>query len=117
LIVVGIFLDLVLALFYLTYGLVVWFFSGIGLFFIGAAVVGLLVLLLVYRFTYVRIRNGDYRAARLPTLAWAIILFVTLSIVSAVLFLIAYVKLGEAVRELESPPWITSPASGVPPIK
>ena len=100
LILVGLILELLLALLYLFVGAVTLIF-GIGAFFLAAGVIGLLILYLVYVFTYRRIREGNYEGARTPTLVWTIILFLTLQIISAILFLIAYIKLGDAIRETQ----------------
>lgn len=70
---------------------------------------------LVYTLTYRRARKGDYRRARGPTLVWAVVSFVLLDVVSGILYLLAYGKLGDSVAELVGvPPSGTIPYT-VPP--
>jgi hypothetical protein len=76
----------------------------IGIFFLIAGFFGLIWLLLVYVFSYRRASDGDFEGARTPTLVFAILSFLTLSLIPAILYLIAYVKLGDAVREVSSVP-------------
>jgi hypothetical protein len=71
----------------------------IGLFFLFAAVLGLIWLLLVYFFSYRPTSEGEYERARTPTIVFAILSLLTLSLISGILYLIAYIKLGDAVRE------------------
>jgi hypothetical protein len=68
---------------------------------VGAIVV--LMLYLTYAFSYERIQRGEYEAARAPTLVFAILNLITLSLISGILYLVAYVKLGDAVREQQFP--------------
>lgn len=75
----------------------------IGLFFLAAAFLGLIWLILVYLFSYRPTQEANYESARTPTLVFTILSFLTLSLIPAILYLIAYVKLGDAVREVTSP--------------
>lgn len=69
---------------------------GIVALVIGA--VSLVFLYLVYEYSYERIRRGEYAAAEAPTLVFGI-LSLFLGVVPGILYIIAYVKLGDAVRE------------------
>ncbi|HLY76277.1 MAG TPA: hypothetical protein VKT21_00140, partial [Thermoplasmata archaeon] len=53
---------------------------------------------------YKPVREGRYEQAKTPTLVFAILSLVTISIISGILYLIAYIKLGDAVREQQMPP-------------
>lgn len=101
LILVGLILEIIVAVGSLLVGLLT-LFAGVGIILVAFAVVALFVLYLVYEFTYKRIQQGNFAGARTPTLVWTILLFLTLSIISAILFLIAYVKLGDAIRESQA---------------
>ena len=118
LILVGLILEIIVAVGSLLVGLLT-LFAGVGIILVAFAVVALLVLYLVYEFTYKRIQQGNFAGARTPTLVWTILLFLTLSIISAILFLIAYVKLGDAIRESQTaavaPPYGSMPSPyGIP---
>ncbi len=64
----------------------------------GVAAVVVVFLYLVYTLSYARIRRQEYAAAQTPTLVLGILsLFV--GIVPGILYLLAYVKLGDALRE------------------
>jgi len=82
----------------------------------GLAVIGLLWIFLVYLFSYQRVREGDYEGARTPTLVFAILSLITIALIPGILFLIAYVKLGDAIREEPNvaAAWGTAPAAPVP---
>jgi hypothetical protein len=88
-------------------------FSGLLL---GFAVIGFVWIALVWVFSYQRVREGDYERARAPTLVFSILSFLTLALIPAILFLIAYVKLGDALQEAPrgSPAWGTVPTA--PPL-
>jgi hypothetical protein len=75
----------------------------IGIFILAAAFLGLVWLILVYLFSYRPASDGNYEAARTPTLVFMILSFLTFSLIPAILYLIAYVKLGDAVREAATP--------------
>ncbi len=78
--------------------------------------VGLLWVVLVYIYSYLPTSRGDYPAARTPTLVFAILSLLTLSIISGILYLIGYVKLGDAEDELYSRTTLAwSPAPTPPP--
>ncbi|MCI4319356.1 MAG: hypothetical protein L3K23_04380 [Thermoplasmata archaeon] len=62
-------------------------------------VVGTVVLLFVgYAFSYARIRDGNYEGARTATLVLGILLLF-FAIIPGVLYLVAYTKLDDAIRE------------------
>ncbi len=84
-----------------------------------AVVVGgiaLLFLYLAYEYAYRRIRAGEYEAAQAPTLLiGSLSLFV--GIVPGILYIVGYVKLGDAVREQRSTltPAPAGPSAGTLP--
>ena len=88
--------------------------AGVAGIWFGVAVIGVLILLLVYMFTYRRVADGDYEGARTPTLIWGIIC-IFISTISGILYLVAYVKLGDAVREMQTPSYGGAPSAYAPP--
>jgi hypothetical protein len=76
----------------------------IGIFILAAAFLGLMWLLLVFLFSYRPASRGQYEAARTPTIVFAILSLLTLSLIPGILYLIAYIKLGDAVREATPAP-------------
>jgi hypothetical protein len=112
LILVGLILELIFALLFLfAFGLSAIFFASVtGVFpvfaiiYIAFGVLGFIWLALIWLFSYKPVREGRYEAAKTPTLVFAILSLVTLSIISGVLYLIAYIKLGDAIREQQMPP-------------
>jgi zinc-ribbon domain len=59
----------------------------------------LLWLAIVYQFSYRRVASGEYERARTPTLVIAILSLLTVNLVSGVLYIVAYLKLGSAISE------------------
>jgi hypothetical protein len=92
------------------YLLIVPFLGGIVLF---LAFLALIWLILVYVFSYARSRDGDYEGARTPTLVFGILSLISGGIVSGILYIIAYVKLGDAIDEEETRK-ASPPSSPVP---
>jgi hypothetical protein len=92
-------------------------FPYIGGVIVLVAAVGALALLFLYfayEFSYQRIRRGEYGAAQAPTLVFGIIsLF--LGVIPGILYLIAYVKLGDAVRDARTGPYLPRPEAGYGP--
>jgi len=76
-------------------------------------VVGFLFLYCAYEFSYARIRRGEYQAAQAPTLVIGI-LSLFLGIIPGILYIIGYVKLGDAVREQQTASMPYSPGYGFP---
>ncbi|MEM0129260.1 MAG: hypothetical protein QXG65_03755 [Thermoplasmata archaeon] len=74
---------------------------GAGLLFLPLAVLGILWVIIVYAFGYERTSRGEYMRARTPLLVIAILSLITLSIIAAILYFIAWAKLGDAVQEQE----------------
>ena len=72
---------------------VLFFVTILGGISLVAAVIGIIWLVLVYVYSYRPTREGEYAAARTPTLVFAILSLVTLALVASVLSLIAYVRL------------------------
>jgi hypothetical protein len=110
LILVGLILQGIFVLFLLGFGAVL-LIVFIGIFLLAAGALGLIWLILVYLFSYQPARDGNYEGARTPTLVFTILSFLTLSIIPAILYLIAYIKLGDAVREVAAP----MPSQFLPP--
>jgi hypothetical protein len=74
-------------------------------YYIAGGALALVILFLVYTLCYKPVKAGHYEQARLPTLIFAILGIVTLGgIIAGVLYLIAFFKLGDAVREAAAPP-------------
>jgi hypothetical protein len=81
-----------------------------------AAVVGgvaLLFLYFAYSYSYLRIQHGDYAGAQAPTLVIGI-LSLFLGIIPGILYLVGYVKLSDAIREQQMPPFTYGYAPGFP---
>jgi hypothetical protein len=83
--------------------------SGIILFF---GFIGVIWLVLVYGYSYRRTSEGDYEGARTPTLVFGILSLLTVNLISGILYVIAYSKLGDAERESTPlyPNWGAPPA-------
>ena len=85
----------------------------LGAVILGLALLGVLWLVLVYVFSYQRVREGDYLGARTPTLVFAILSLISIGLISGILYLIAWVSLGDAARASQSPqmPWGSAPVA------
>jgi hypothetical protein len=106
LLLVGIILQAIFVLIGLVLGAIyAVIFPFIGIFYLAVAVLGLVWLILIWMLSYNPVRAGRYDAARTPTLIFAILSIITLfGIIPGVLYLIAYIKLGDAIREQQMPP-------------
>ncbi|MGC2288888.1 MAG: hypothetical protein WA688_03415, partial [Thermoplasmata archaeon] len=111
LILVGLILQLIFALLFLfVFGLTAVFLATFGVFpifaviYIAFGVLGFIFLFLVWTFSYKPVQQGRYEQAKMPTLIFAILSLITINIIAGVLYLIAYIKLGDAVREQQMPP-------------
>jgi hypothetical protein len=111
LIFVGLILQLIFALLFLfVFGISAAILASFGvfpvvaIFYIAAGVLGFIWLFLIWMFSYKPVREGRYEAAKTPTLVFAILSLISLGIISGILYLIAYIKLGDAVREQQMPP-------------
>jgi hypothetical protein len=106
LILVGLILELIFVVVGVAVGvgtLIIFPFVGVAYLVLG--LLGLVWLFLVWMFSYRPVREGRYEAARTPTLIFAILSIITLfSIIPGILYLIGYIKLGDAVREQQMPP-------------
>ncbi|HTW56441.1 MAG TPA: zinc ribbon domain-containing protein [Thermoplasmata archaeon] len=100
LILIGLIFQLVEVVFVLAIGLLFVAFPIAGAILFGLAFIGLLWLVLVYLFSYGPTREGDYEAARTPTLVFAILSLLTGSLIAGILYIVAYVKLGDAETPL-----------------
>lgn len=110
LILVGLILDIIGAVVLLLIGLFILIFPLLGEILLGLALIGLVWVVLVWLFSYRRVVEGDYEGARTPTLVFAILSLVTFGLIPGILFLIAYIKLGDAIREGR----VATPAWGAP---
>jgi hypothetical protein len=117
LVLVGLILDLIFEVVLLGVGLLFLIVPFLGALLLGFALIGFVWIALIWVYSYDRIRNGDYEGARTPTLVFAILSLITFSLIPGILFLIAYVKLGDAMRESGpvAPAW-GAPAAPPPPI-
>jgi hypothetical protein len=101
LILVGLFLQALLVLIAFAVGFFLLIVL-VGVLFLLAACFGLIWVLLVYMFSYRPTSDGDYERARTPTIVFAVLSLLTLSLIPGILYLIAYVKLGDATRDVRS---------------
>ncbi len=112
LILVGLVLQLIFALIYVfVIGATALIFASLGVgfpvfavAFIAFGALGFVWLILVWMLSYKPVTEGRYEQARTATLIFAILSLITVHIISGVLYLIAYIKLGDAVREQQMPP-------------
>lgn len=102
LILVGLILQAVEVLIVLGIG-VLTLIVFVGVFLILFGVLGIVWLVLVYLLSYQRVAEGRYEESRTPTLIVAILSLLTFNLISGILYIIAYVKLGDAVREAQTP--------------
>ncbi|HYA70673.1 MAG TPA: hypothetical protein VEH28_04815 [Thermoplasmata archaeon] len=59
----------------------------------------ILLILFAFFFAYLPIQRGNYVSAQTPALVLGVLSILTLNIISGVLFLVGYVKIGDAIRE------------------
>jgi hypothetical protein len=111
LILVGLIFQLIFALiFLLALGALAFVAAVAGVFpifaivYIAFGVLGFIFLFLVWMLCYQPVRQGRYEQARTPTLIFAILSIITINLIAGILYLIAYIKLGDAVREQQMPP-------------
>ncbi|NNN17442.1 MAG: hypothetical protein HKL79_03670 [Thermoplasmata archaeon] len=102
LILVGLILQVVGVL--IVFGIGIFLLIGplIGAIFLLFAFFGIVWLILVYAFSYRRTKDGDYEGARTPTLVFAILSLLSLGLISGILYIVAYSKLGDAINEAEA---------------
>ena len=74
------------------FGIILGVALGVGL------LIGLFFLYAGYAWVYVRIRNGQYAGARTPALILGIIGLIFGGFITGILYLIAYVKIGDSMR-------------------
>ncbi len=96
LILVGLILQGIEVLVLLGFGLLFLLVPFVGAIVLGFALFGIIWLVLVYVFSYQRTREGDYQGARTPTIVFAILSLLSFALISGILYLIAYIKLGDA---------------------
>ncbi|MCI4352776.1 MAG: DUF973 family protein [Thermoplasmata archaeon] len=112
LILVGLILQLIFALVFLIgLGALALFAASVGGFavviagvYVALGAIGFVWFVLVWMLCYKPVTEGRYDSAKTPTLVFAILSIVTGGILSGILYLIAYIKLGDAVREQQMPP-------------
>lgn len=75
--------------------------------------VALLFLFCAYEYSYLRIRREQYTEAQAPTLVIGI-LSLFLGLVPGILYLVGYLKLGDAIHEQQAPPFGYGAAVGFP---
>lgn len=116
LILVGLILDIIGDVILLIVGLFLLIVPVFGALLLGFAVIGFVWIALVWVFSYARVRERDYEGARTPTLVFAILSFITFALVPAILFLIAYIKLGDAIERgaLPAQAWGAAPTAPLP---
>ncbi len=73
--------------------------------------IAVVFLYLAYEYSYRRIQNGDYAGAQGPTLVIGI-LSLFLGIIPGILYLVGYIKLGDALREQMPPGFAAGPVYG-----
>jgi len=111
LILVGLIFQLIFALLFLVaFGVSALFLASVGVFPVFAVVwiafgaLGFVFLFLIWMLSYKPTSERRYEAARTPTLIFAILSLITINLIAGILYLIAYIKLGDAVREQQMPP-------------
>jgi len=111
LILVGLIFQLIFALLFLfAFGVAAVFLASVGVFpvfaiiWIAFGALGFVFLILIWLLSYKPTSERRYEAARTPTLIFAILSLITINIIAGILYLIAYIKLGDAVREQQMPP-------------
>jgi hypothetical protein len=112
LILVGLILQLIFSLLFLIgLGALAFFTAAVGIFpiiavfYIAVGVLGFVWLILVWLLCYKPVSEGRYEAAKTPTLIFAILSIITLAgLLPGILYLIGYIKLGDAIREQQMPP-------------
>lgn len=115
LILIGLILQGIQVAIALGVGFLVVLAPGLGGFVFGAALIGIVWIVLVYSFSFRRTEGGDYEGARTPTLVFGIRSLLGFGIISGILYLVAFSKLGDAMDETTDlpPPWSTpAPAAG-----
>jgi len=113
LILIGLILQGIGVAVLLLVGLIFLIVPVFGLFVYGFAVIGILWLILIYIFSYRRTKDGDYARAQTPTLVFGILSLLSLGVVSGILYIVAYAKLGDAEREAQPVPAVWG---GPPPL-
>ncbi|MCI4372186.1 MAG: zinc-ribbon domain-containing protein [Thermoplasmata archaeon] len=103
LILIGLILQVVETAVILSFGFLFIFFSVLALFVLPIAFIMIIWLVCVYLFSYRRTSDGNYEGAQAPTLVFGILSLMTLSIVSGILYLIAYSELGTALNQAYRP--------------
>ncbi len=97
LILVGLILQIIEVVILLGLGSFLLFVPILGGIIFGLGIIGIIWVLLVWAFSYRRTREGDYVGARTPTLVFGILSLISFGLISGILYIIAYVKLGDAM--------------------
>ncbi len=85
------------------FGIILGIALGIGL------LIGLFFLYIGYAWVYRRIRDGQYEGARTPALILGILGLIFGGFLTGILYLIAYVKIGDAINESRRPAMTYAP--------
>jgi len=118
LILVGLILDIIGEVILLFFGLFLLIVPLLGAILLVFALVGFVWIALVWSYSYSRVKDGDYEGARAPTLVFAILSLITFAIIPGILFLIAYLKLGDALETQPTPAqaWGSVPTPPIPSV-
>jgi hypothetical protein len=112
LILIGLVLQFVEVIIFLGIGVFLLTIPIFGAIVLGLAVIGVLWIALVYLLSYKPASDGNYVGARTPTLVFGILSLLTAGIISGILYIVAYAKLGDAERDSSKlRPW----GGGPPP--
>jgi hypothetical protein len=113
LILIGLVLQAIEVAILLFIGLLLLFFPIVAFFVIAFGAIGVAWVALVWGFSYTPTKEGNYGGARTATLVFGILSLLTLGVISGILYIIAYVKLGDAEREANPAPagWGSVPYS------
>jgi hypothetical protein len=112
LIVVGLVLQGISVLVVLIVGTFLLVFPLLGGVLLLLGFLGIVWLVLVYVFSYSRTVTGDFEGASAPTLVFSILSLLTLGILPGILYLVAWIKLSDAVREKAAHPTAAYPTFG-----
>jgi hypothetical protein len=120
LILIGLIFQAIAVVALLGVGALLSFVPFLGLIVLFIAGIGVVWLFVVYLFSYKPTKAGEYSSARTATLVFGILSILTAALIPGVLYIIAYVKLGDAEREAAQipPAWgapPSAPSFGVPP--
>lgn len=118
LILVGLVLQLLSVLGFAAFSLVATRFAGkFSIILLPLAAIGVIWIIMVFLYGYLRTARAEYTEALTPVLIIAILSLVTLSVLSAIFYFIGWAKLGDAVREQDEFSRQQSAVAGPPPVQ